>query len=228
MKHLFTLLIALLLGTTVPAKAQDHYSGNISVGGKAGVTLSRLQFNPSVPQSMLPGFMMGVTARYIEEKNFGIIAELNLEQRGWKEKFEGFDYAYQRRLTYIQIPVLTHIYFGSNKVHGFFNAGPEAGFLIASSTSANFDYEHVENIPDFPSKNRYTQQFTLTPKNKFDYGISAGMGMEVISGNKNSFSLEGRFYYGLRDVFSNHKKDTFSGSSSMSIMVTLGYHYRIK
>lgn len=227
MKKLVLILFAAILSCSA-ALAQDHYEGNISIGGKGGMTLSRVQFNPNVPQSFLPGMTVGVTARYMEEKHFGIIAEVNLEQRGWKELFEGYDYQYSRQLTYVQIPVLTHIYFGSNKFHGFFNAGPEMGFLIGEKISANFDYKNIVTIPEFPKVNRNTEQFTLKTKNKFDYGISAGAGIEMIAKNKSSFNLEGRFYYGLRDVFSNHKKDTFSASSSLSIMVTLGYHYRVK
>ncbi|MBQ4005601.1 MAG: PorT family protein [Muribaculaceae bacterium] len=224
-----SLLIALALAATLfTASAQTHYEGNIAVGAKGGVTLSRLKFSPSVPQTMLPGFMAGVTFRYIEEKHFGVIAELNLEQRGWKEKFDGLNYAYQRRLTYLQLPMLTHIFFGNNKVRGFFNAGPEIGLLIGTGTKANFDYANVELIEGFPTENRETDQYKLDVKNKFDYGISAGLGLEVIGRNKHSFTLEGRFYYGLRDVFSNHSTDPFSSSSSMSIMVTLGYYYRIK
>lgn len=224
-----SLLLALALAATLfTASAQTHYEGNIAVGAKGGVTLSRLKFSPSVPQTMLPGFMAGVTFRYIEEKHFGVIAELNLEQRGWKEKFDGLNYAYQRRLTYLQLPMLTHIFFGNNKVRGFFNAGPEIGLLIGTGTKANFDYANVELIEGFPVENRETDQYKLDVKNKFDYGISAGLGLEVIGRNKHSFTLEGRFYYGLRDVFSNHSTDPFSSSSSMSIMVTLGYYYRIK
>lgn len=224
-----SLLLALALAATLfTASAQTHYEGNIAVGAKGGVTLSRLKFSPSVPQTMLPGFMAGVTFRYIEEKHFGVIAELNLEQRGWKEKFDGLNYAYQRRLTYLQLPMLTHIFFGNNKVRGFFNAGPEIGLLIGTGTKANFDYANVELIEGFPAENRETDQYKLDVKNKFDYGISAGLGLEVIGRNKHSFTLEGRFYYGLRDVFSNHNTDPFSSSSSMSIMVTLGYYYRIK
>ncbi len=224
-----SLLLALALAATLfTASAQTHYEGNIAVGAKGGVTLSRLKFSPSVPQTMLPGFMAGVTFRYIEEKHFGVIAELNLEQRGWKEKFDGLNYAYQRRLTYLQLPMLTHIFFGNNKVRGFFNAGPEIGLLIGTGTKANFDYANVELIEGFPTENRETDQYKLDVKNKFDYGISAGLGLEVIGRNKHSFTLEGRFYYGLRDVFSNHSTDPFSSSSSMSIMVTLGYYYRIK
>lgn len=224
-----SLLLALALAATLfTASAQTHYEGNIAVGAKGGVTLSRLKFSPSVPQTMLPGFMAGVTFRYIEEKHFGVIAELNLEQRGWKEKFDGLNYTYQRRLTYLQLPMLTHIFFGNNKVRGFFNAGPEIGLLIGTGTKANFDYANVELIEGFPTENRETDQYKLDVKNKFDYGISAGLGLELIGRNKHSFTLEGRFYYGLRDVFSNHSTDPFSSSSSMSIMVTLGYYYRIK
>ena len=45
---------------------------------------------------------------------------------------------------------------------------------------------------------------------------------------KHSLLLEARFYYGLTDVFPNHKTDIFSGSNTMSITVTLGYFYRLK
>ena len=65
-------------------------------------------------------------------------------------------------------------------------------------------------------------------KNHLDYGISAGLGLEWFQSLKQSFKLEGRFYYGLGDVFSNHKTDPFSASNSMSVMVTLGYFYRLK
>ena len=225
-KYFIALLLCFVLVPHIGA--QTHYDAQISMGGKAGATLSRVNFNPTVPQTMIPGIMAGATFRYLEERHFGIIAELNVEQRGWKEKFEGYDYSYQRSLTYIQLPVMTHIFFGSRHFHGFFNAGPEVGFMIASGTKSNFDYAHFESIEGFPSANRSTDQFVMKIKNRFDYGISAGLGMEWIKDRHHSFTLEGRFYYGLNDVFSNHKTDVFSSSNSMSIMVSLGYFYRLK
>lgn len=219
------LLIAL---TALLATSQTHYEGSFAVGAKGGITLSRMQFNPTVPQSFLQGYMVGGVVRYVEERNFGLIAEFNIEQRGWKENFEGYNYDYSRHITYVQVPLLTHVYFGNNKLHGFFNAGPEIGYLIATSTSANFDYNNIAGIADFPSANRSVEQMSMDVKNRLDYGISAGAGLELISHNKSSYTLEGRFYYGLRDIFGNRKKDVFSGSSGMSIMVTLGYMYRLK
>ena len=225
-----SLLLALALAATLfTASAQTHYEGNIAVGAKGGVTLSRLKFSPSVPQTMLPGFMAGVTFRYIEEKHFGVIAELNLEQRGWKENFKPLTgYSYKRQFTYLQLPLLTHIYFGSERARFFFNAGPEIGVMIGSKISSDFDYQHAADIEDIQNSLRKTEQMSLSIDRKFDYGISAGLGMEINLTRKHAVNLEGRFYYGLNDVFSNHKTDPFSGSSSMSIMVTLGYNYRIK
>ncbi len=70
---------------------------------------------------MVQGVMAGVSFRYTEEKFFGLIGELTVEQRGWSENFEETDFKYSRKLTYIQMPLLTHIYFGGEKVKGFVN-----------------------------------------------------------------------------------------------------------
>ena len=45
---------------------------------------------------------------------------------------------------------------------------------------------------------------------------------------KRRVPFQKRFYYGLTDVFPNHKTDIFSGSNSMTVSVTLGYFYRLK
>ena len=80
----------------------------------------------------------------------------------------------------------------------------------------------------FLQNSRHVEQLTMKVNNRLDYGICAGAGMEVNLNAKHSLLLEGRFYYGLTDVFPNHKTDIFAGSNSMSITVTLGYFYRLK
>lgn len=216
--------------TSLQTVAADLFSNhNVSVGVKGGMSLSKVNFQSSVPQKMIGGIVLGATARYIEEKHFGLIAEFNFEQRGWNEDFAPLEgYSLKRQFSYFQVPLLTHIYFGSDKARFFFNAGPEIGFMIGDKSSSNFDYEHAADIEDIQNSYRKIEQYTLPVKRKFDYGISAGLGMEVNIGYWNAISLEGRFYYGLNDVFSNRKSDPFQGSSSMSVMVTLGYNIRIK
>lgn len=215
--------IAALLAT-----AQTHYEGQISVGGKGGVSLSRVNFNLGVEQIMLPGMTAGVMFRYIEEKHFGLIAELNMTQRGWKENFEESDYKYSHRFTYLELPIMTHIFFGNQRIKGFFNLGPEINVMLGNGIKSNFAYQDAADMEYFINDTRHIEQMTMDIKNRFDYGICGGAGMEINLNAKHSLLLEGRFYYGLTDVFPNHKTDIFSSSNSMTVTVTLGYFYRLK
>ena len=225
MRRLAFILTAL---ATLLATAQTHYEGQIAVGGKAGATLSRVNFNPTVQQSMLSGMTVGAMFRYIGEKNFGLVAELNVTQRGWKENLEESDYSYSHRFTYLELPVMTHIYFGNRHVKGFFNLGPELNVMLGDGISSNFDYQNAASLDYFNQNTRHIEQLPMKVKNRLDYGICGGAGMELNLNAKQSLLLEGRFYYGLTDVFPNHKTDVFSSSNSMTIMLTLGYFYRLK
>lgn len=224
---LLTILPPLLMAFAI--HAQREYSPNFALGGKAGATISRMSFSPKIDQSMTAGFMAGVVARYTEEKHFGIIAELNIEQRGWREKYESDEpYSYRRTLTYLQLPLLTHIYFGSDRFKFFINAGPEIGYMISSSVSANFNYQDVSSVAGYPGGYRVSEQLAKDVENRFDYGISAGIGMESVIKKRHSLMLEGRFYYGLGNIFHAARKDYFSASRGMSIEVTLAYLFRIR
>ena len=222
----FITVCCLLLATA--ASAQRTYEPHFYIGARGGVTMSNMSFTPSVEQGMRMGTTFGVSARYIEEKFFGLIAEVNFEQRGWKENFDETEFRYSRQLTYIQIPLLTHIYFGGKKVKGFVNLGPSVGYLMSDSRSANFDYENPGSVEGFPIANRYVNQMKMEVKNKFDYGIMAGAGIEFIIKQRHSLTLEGRYYFGLGNVFPATKKDEFSASRSTMISVALGYQFRIK
>ncbi len=225
------LLIPLLLLLPLAVMAQREYSPKFYIGGKGGATLSKMTFSPGVHQKMVQGVTMGVQAIYTEEKIFGLLAEINLTQRGWKEDFErdlAPEFEYSRRLTYIQIPFMTHIYFGSDKFQGFINLGPEFGYMIGSKITANFDYWNIADIPSLPTTMRTNEQLSKEIEKKFDYGIAAGVGMKFTVARRHTFMLEGRYYYGLGNIFKDSKRDFFSASRGMSIEVTLGYLIRVR
>ncbi|MBO5455435.1 MAG: PorT family protein [Muribaculaceae bacterium] len=233
MRSFFSKIIAVTLFALLPtlSYAQREYSPNLAIGGKAGSTMSKMSFSPEVHQKFTNGLTMGITARYTEEKHFGLIAEINLTQRGWAEDFaedEAPQFSYSRTLTYIQIPFLTHIYFGSKKFRGFVNLGPEFGYMIGSSISANFDYKNYASVEGFPQGYRTNEQLNMEVQNKFDYGIAAGVGVEWILKRKHSFFLEGRYYYGLGNIYKATKRDFFAASRGMSIEITLGYMIRVR
>lgn len=213
---------------SVPVSAETHYKSHISVGAKAGMSMSRIAFSPSVPQTWLNGMMMGVSVRYQEEKIFGLIAELNYVQAGWKETFEdnpGLEYS--RRLTYVELPILTHITFGSSRFRGFFNAGPQFGYMLGESINSNFDYHNPE-AAGIDTYIRHTPQMDMEINGKFDYGIAAGLGLEFWVQPRHSVVLEARFYYGLGNIFPSGKTDFFGSSNAMNLQITAGYNFRLK
>lgn len=221
------LALACVASLSGPLYAQRTIEPKFYVGGRAGVTLSRFSFTPSVDQSMLTGFTAGAVFRYTEEKCVGILGEINIAQRGWAESYEpGENWKYSRRLTYIDIPVMTHIFFGPKKFKCFINLGPEVAFLLGSSINSNFDYNNPKGIGYPP--NRQTDELSHEITGKIDYGITGGIGCEWRMNERHSVMIEARYYFGLGNIFPSSKKDTFSASRGSSIEVTAGYLFRVK
>lgn len=219
-------VIVLTLMFSATAKAETHYQPHISVGAHAGMVISRLSFSPEVPQSWYLGPTMGVQIRYAEEKLVGVMAELNFTNRGWKETFEDSpELSYSRSMSYFTLPIMTHICFGSPRVKCFFNLGPEFGYMVSSNISSNFDYRNPGGL--LPATRR-VNQMSMEIKNKFDYGITGGVGAEFYISPRNSVYIEGRYYFGLGNIFPSSKADEFSASRTMTIAVTAGYNFRLK
>ena len=216
----------LILSTASKCYSQTHYAANIAIGVKGGADMSRVFFNPSVDQVFKPGAIAGVSFRYIEESHFGIIAELNFVQRGWKESFEDTQFTYSRTMDYLQLPILAHIYFG-RRGRFFFNLGPEFGVRLSDKVKSNFDYASTSSIADFP-KYHTTQQYIEPVKQRVDYGITAGLGGEFSITRRQAINLEVRFNYALGNIFGASKKDYFNASNSMCLQFTMGYLFRVK
>lgn len=218
---------AMAFAAALTANAQVHYKPHMSVGGHAGMAMSQMSFSPSVPQGWENGMTMGVIFRYAEEKHFGVIGELNVTQRGWKESFDdnpGLEYS--RSLTYIELPLMTHIYFGPRRCKFFFNAGPQFGYMIGDKISSNFNYRNPSEAG--LAAHRRVNQMSMEVKHKFDYGICAGLGMEYYIRPRHSLTIEGRFYYGLGNIYSATKADEFSASRGYGIQIMLGYNFRLR
>lgn len=213
--------------TAVTGTAQTHYRSHVWVGARAGATLARQDLSPSVAQKWLPGTTGAVTFRYAEEKLFGLVAELGWTVRGWKEDFQESPLAYSRSLTYITLPVMTQIIFGGRRAKCFINLGPEFAYMIGSHISANFDYTDLGTVTDWPERERMTEQLDMDIANRFDYGITAGIGGEFYLTPHHSMTVEARYYFGLGNIFHSSKADVFSASRSTSIEITLGYNFRL-
>lgn len=189
--------------------------------------MSTVMFKPSITGKLGMGYTGGITFRYSEENHFGLIAEVNLVQRGWAEKFEKLPYSYQRILNYVEVPVMSHIYFG-NRGKFFINAGPEVAYYLGDKIKCNFDYHDTSGLEGFNDKQRRTEQLTMQVSQKLDFGIVAGLGGEFSLNRRNSLAIEARVYYGIGNVMPSGRQDTFSLSNQLSIGVTAGYWFRVK
>lgn len=191
------------------------------------MTFSTVMFKPSITGKLGMGYTGGLTFRYSEENHFGIIAEVNLVQRGWAEKFEDLPYNYQRVLNYVEIPVMSHIYFG-NRYKFFINAGPEVAYYLGDKINSNFNYNDTSGLEGFNDKNRRIEQLTMQVSQKIDFGIVAGLGGEFSLNRHNSLAIEARVYYGIGNVMPSGRQDTFTLSNQLSFGITAGYWFRIK
>lgn len=217
------MLMAML--SVAPGIGQTHYEAQMSLGVHGGVNLSQVMFSPSIRQKFLPGANAGINFRYTEEKHFGFIIEANFEQRGWAENFDDAPFSYSRTINYVQIPFMSHIYFGRR--HKFFiNLGPSVSFKTGDSVKSNFDYSNVGSVPDFPVHT--SQQYGYPTKGAVDFGISGGLGGELGITRRHSIYLEARYYFGIANVLPAGRTDHFKSSNPMALSISLGYWFRMK
>ena len=244
LKYLLSLCLLAFLPFT--AKAQvGEYRTDLAVGGSAGYALSNVGFVPDVPQSLLPGLTAGLSVRYTCEKYFSsicsIVGEFNILQTGWKEDIRDANdnkvyYAddtnkqnplsYERKMTYLQIPFMARLGWGRERkgLQAFFQAGPQIGVCLSESTTSNIIlHKAVAN----ERASQVVAQDTLDVQNKFDYGIAAGAGVELSVPKVGHFILEGRYYYGLGNIFKNSKSDYFGKSNYGQIVIKATYLFDI-
>ena len=222
-----------------------EYRNDLAVGVSAGYMLSSVGFVPEVPQKQLGGMTGGVTFRYTCEKYFksvcAIVAEVNLVQTGWKENIMDMDnqpvyyvndkekanpLSYERHMKYVQVPIMARLGWGRERkgLQGFIQLGPQIGFFLDESTTSNLQ-PGIGTQTERSSK--IVAQDTMAVQKKFDYGIAVGGGIEFSHPKVGHFILEGRYYYGLGDIYKNSKSDFFGRSNFGQIVIKATYLFDI-
>ena len=229
-----------------PLRAQvGEYRTDLAIGVNAGYMLSSVGFVPDGPQKQLGGLTGGLTVRYTCERYFksicAIVAEVNIARTGWKENILDIDnqpvyyeddlnktnpLSYERHMTYIQIPLLARMGWGRERkgIQGFIQLGPQIGIFMSESTTTNIV---KDKKPMIPRSSPVEAQYTMPVEKKFDYGIMAGAGIELSFPKLGHFLLEGRYYYGLGDIYGNSKSDYFGRSNFGQIVIKASYLFDI-
>ncbi len=237
------LIITMMSACHMRSHAQiGDYRNDFSIGVNAGYMMTSVGFSPKVTQKTKPGVSGGLSFRYTSEKYFkticSVYAELNYAQMGWREDIvtiksepvigaSGAAEKYDRRINYIQLPVMAQLAWGGEKqgFGFFFQAGPQFGYMLSESTSTNFT---LDNANTTDRANKTIEQFSMPVENKLDYGIAAGLGVQYSHPAVGHFLLEARYYYGLGNIYGATKRDYFGKSNHAAIEVKLAYMIDLK
>ena len=222
-KHIISLAFCLLTSIASFAQVGEHRN-DFSVGFTAGYSMNKMDFQPSIKQTMKGSPMIGFATRYICEKYFtaicGVQLEVQLNNLGWKELIEdGSGNTYKRDLYFVEIPVLMQMGWGRERrgLKFIFEAGPQLGMYMFGKEHRGGGEWNIDARP-----NGVTYQYGKDPDNRLDYGITAGIGLEF-SSPAGHFQLQGRYYYGLGDIYDNSKRGDFGRSANQTVYAKLTY-----
>lgn len=204
----------------------NTFSSEWAFGVNGGANFSQMRFNSQyyVPQGLYMQPSGGLTVRYISENHFGIVGELNYSLCGWAEKKDTLNNAhpneYTRSLAYLEVPLLTHLYFNLGKrARLIINAGPQFRYNIGEEVKKKIINDPNTNYPYYDDGYKVSR--------KFDYGLKGAMGIEIRTG-VGSFILSGSYYFGLADVFNSKQADVFQASSNQIAGINLAYLVGVK
>ncbi len=217
-RYFIVVLTVLALGWASEAQAQPRLKQpEMYVGVSGGVSASMVLFSPVVPgtsnvmKTALLGPRAGLVFRYSGHKCCGVQLEVNYDQRGWRENDD--THSYTRRLDYIEVPLLTHIWFGKPHFRGFINVGPQVAFCVHESESGTrqttmvYQYAPIDNITD--------------------WGIAGGLGFYGRSEKAGCFQFEARYSYSFGNIFTSTPGSHFESSHPMVLSLNLAYLFQI-
>lgn len=235
MKRYLLLALATTLCTMTQAQVSEQRH-DFCVGVNGGYILNKVGFTPKINQKYYSAPSFGVTMRYTSEIYYGMIcafqAELNYAGSGWKEDIYSsanvqLPDTYSRQLQYFQLPVLANLGFGQRDkgFKGYMVAGPQLGYLLADKEKRSAEWTlRTSGEPD--RMNNVTAQYGRAVENKFEYGITAGLGCEFTT-KAGHFLVEGRYFMALSNLFGNSKSDPFPRSNNGTISARVTYLFDI-
>lgn len=212
MKIQSKLLFALTLFMTATFGVLHAQDENVTTefGVKGGFNMSNLYQNDANDDNVLYGFNAGVYATLPISDFIAIQPELLFTTKGAELKYDNAFASGDAkfRLNYIELPLLVRVNITKNfNVH----AGGYASYLVSSKLTGSGTFDFDENID-------------TDDLNKFDAGLSAGIGVDF-----NPISVGVRYNYGLTTVGKERTepitgtKTTFPDAKNSNLSLYLSY-----
>lgn len=195
MKNRMKLLAAIaVIGLSNTTQAQTDSSTTTQFGVKGGVNFSNIYNEDVDDNNMLTSFNAGIYAAFPINDFIAIQPEILYSRKGAELTYDNALASGEAKfkLNYIEVPVLAKFNLTKNlNIH----AGPYFAYLIDAqvkneSDGGSFDFEDNFDNDDF---------------NKFDVGISAGLGLEF-----DSIGIGARYNFGTTKI---GKEREFAGTT---------------
>lgn len=192
----FLAIVAVMLGANnLQAQTETKSKNTTGFGIKGGVNFSNLYTDEVDDNNALTGFNVGFFAEAPLTKGVSLQPEVNFTTKGAAFQYNNVLYqgTQKFKLSYVEVPLLLKINLTENlSIHG----GPYAAFLIDSKIIDKDSNGDVNSVT----------QVNKDDLNKFDYGLSGGIGFDV-----DNFGLGIRYNYGLQTV---GKERTYLGTTT--------------
>jgi hypothetical protein len=206
--------VVLALGLAMSAAAQSHI-GLRAAANLSNVKLSGIENGSEMmePESRL-GFGMGLVAEIGVSEVFAVQPELLYTQYGYRfdETFLGEKIEGKFRYSYLQVPLLGKLSFGSDAVKVNVLAGPHFGYGIG-------DMSYEVKAGEFEEKETLAWKDAET--NRLDYGLTGGLGLTF-----GKISLDARYQFGLanlvEDPVDNEKMANRNFQVGLTYFIPLG------
>ncbi len=207
------ILLVILLYTAIKTqtKAQFH------IGIRQEVGLSRTNLVPSVKQNFIPATSSGIVMMLFPYTNAGIQLEINYTNKGYQLVSDTSEASYQQKLSYFEVPLLTHIYIGKRKNRIAFTVGPQFAYRLQTKTKGNIDEAII------PAGHFMNTELTETT---FDMAITGGIALsrKFIFG---TLQLDLRYSHSLTNVFNFEVQEYSSWIQNQMFGVALSYIFTI-
>ncbi len=212
MKKIFLIAILFFVFNNTFAQV-EKFEPVAQFGIKQGINYSSVLFSPGIKQGIKLGYNGGFLFKYKNESFFALQVELNYSEKGWLEEFDTIPNAYQRNLNYIELPFMTHVYFGKRALQFYVNLGSSVGYLV--------DEKEIKEINNELYAREY---YEAVIENKFDFNVLAELGI-TLDTKIGEFQAGFRYAMTLTDIFKYTSDSFFEESQNQVISFSLGYYF---
>jgi len=219
MQRKFLIILPCFLISITVAIAQELMP-RLALGAKIGYQQSIVDFGGDVASNYIPGINAGFQLQYMSRRMLGFEMNLLYSQVGWIEEARGID-TYQRKITTLEIPLMTHVAIGKGPLRVLIDAGPYLRFHLKEAK--------LNPFPDFlfPDAS-FTYQSSDLDANA-TYGLVFGGGLAY---RTPKIIIQGRgfFHLGLTNYFES-QVDQFivsteqSVGGAVSVLLPIGQKY---